>query len=137
MSAMAPIVICDASVCLKWFHEEGEEGVEASRQLLARRDAGQIELAALDLTAYEIGNALVRGRTLPPDVVAVVLEALAEVVPLVKPTQEELGLAARLALQHGLTFYDSTYAAVASIRGGRLVTFDRALLRAGLGVPAG
>jgi predicted nucleic acid-binding protein len=134
---MPPLVVCDASVCLKWFHEEGEEGVHEARDLLDRRDQGHLELTVLDLTSYEIGNALVRGRGLRPEAVATVLDALATVVPSTTPTQAELDLAADIAHDHGLTFYDSAYAAVARGRQGSLVTYDRALLQAGLGVRPG
>jgi len=41
--------------------------------------------------------------------------------------------AASLARRHDLTLYDAAYAAVARARGAELATFDRALLRSGLG----
>ncbi len=49
-------VISDANVALKWFHAEGEEGVESSRALLAcHRDRDrdrdrELALHVLDLT---------------------------------------------------------------------------------------
>jgi predicted nucleic acid-binding protein len=42
--------------------------------------------------------------------------------------------AARLAERHKLTLYDAAYAAVAQGRSAELVTMDRALLEAKLGV---
>jgi len=85
----------------------------------------------LDLTAYELGNALVRGRAkATASQVATVLEALAEICPAAQLDAGELRLAAELATRHDLTFYDAAYAAVAESRGA---TLDRALLKAGLG----
>ena len=55
-------VVSDASVALKWFHAEGEEEVEASRALLEHYGRQAIALQVLDLTPYEVGNALLRGR---------------------------------------------------------------------------
>jgi predicted nucleic acid-binding protein len=46
----------------------------------------------------------------------------------------ERRLAADLASEHGLTFYDAAYAAAARSRTGLLATFDRRLLSAGLGL---
>ncbi len=134
-NVMSPIdVVSDASVALKWFHEEGEAEVEDARALLDAYADGRLYLHVLDLTSYEIGNALLRGRPgLSADRVANVLEALAEICPSLAPTMVQLRLATLLAEQHGLTLYDAAYAAAAQARGGVLVTVDRDLLRAGLG----
>ena len=127
-------VVSDASVALKWFHAEGEEGVEAARALLDHYARQQIALQVLDLTPYEVGNALLRGRAgVSAERVAIVLEALAEICPQLSPSIAELRVAASLAEQHGLTLYDAGYAAVARARGAELATLDRALLRVGLG----
>ena len=127
-------VVSDASVALKWFHAEGEDEVEASRALLERFGRQAIALQVLDLTPYEVGNALLRGRAaVAADRVAVVLEALAAICPQVSPTTADLREAAILAERHGLTIYDAAYAAVARARDAELATLDQALLRSGLG----
>jgi predicted nucleic acid-binding protein len=127
-------VVADASVVLKWFHAEGEEEVEAARRLLdAQRDRTML-VRILDLTAYEIGNALFRGRPrLAAERVAEVLDALPAICPAIASEPADLAHAARLAEEHGLTLYDAAYAAVARRRGAELVTLDGQLLRAGLG----
>jgi predicted nucleic acid-binding protein len=132
---MPPIdIVCDASVVLKWFHAEGEEDVDASRALLDLHRRRAVALSVLDLTAYEVANALLRGH---PDIeapeVITVLEALAVVCPRLAPTQGELVDAVVLADRHHLTMYDAAYAAVADARHAHLATLDRALLAAGLG----
>lgn len=72
-------------------------------------------VAVLDLTVYEVGNALLHGRAnATAEQVAAVLDALETICP-------------------GLTLYDAAVAAVAGSRGATLVTLDGALLRAGLG----
>jgi predicted nucleic acid-binding protein len=132
---MPPIdVVTDASVALKWFHAEGESEVDAARGLLAAYARRDIGLRVLDLTAYEIGNALLRGRArVAAEQVGVVLESLAVICPRVSPTTDELRQAASLAEEHGLTLYDAAYAAVARARGAQLATLDEALLRSRLG----
>ena len=133
---MPPIdVVCDASVVLKWFHAEGEEDVEASRALLRLHRDRKVALFVLDLTAYEVGNALLRGRVhVAPDDAAVVLDALAGICPAIALSQADFDHAVRLAAQHNLTLYDAAYAAAASARQARLATLYRALLGAGLGL---
>ena len=127
-------VVSDANVALKWFHADGEEEVEEARLLLAGQRERTVALRVLDLTAYELGNALLRGRArASAEQVAIVLDALREICPAIAPTQDDLREAARLAEQHDLTLYDAAYAAVARRRGAALATLDRELLRAGLG----
>ena len=129
-----PIVVADASVVLKWFHAEDEEAVEPARAVLEAVADGQIELVILDLTIYEIGNALLRSAGAGPEATATVLDALTEICEPTTLTTAERAHAARLAADHHLTFYDAAYAAVAQGHQGRLVTMDRELLAAGLGV---
>lgn len=127
-------VVADANVALKWFHADGEEEVDEARALLAGHKARTVALSVLDLTAYEVGNALLRGRArASAEQTATVLEALRDICPAVRPDGEEMRIAAGLAAQHDLTLYDAAYAAVAERREATLVTLDQALLDAGLG----
>jgi predicted nucleic acid-binding protein len=126
-------VICDASVVLKWFHEFGEEEVGESRALLDLHRTQALAISVLDLTAYEIANALVRGIGVPADKVAIVLDALEVICPRLTVSTRELAQAAVLAEKHRLTVHDAAYVAVAQSRSAQLATLDRALLAAGLG----
>ena len=127
-------VVSDASVALKWFHEEGEQEVESSRALVELFGKRRIALSVLDLTPYEVGNALLRGHAkATSEQTATVLGALGLICPQVKPSLDELASAAALAETNDLTLYDAMYAAVARSRGAHLATMDAALLRAGLG----
>lgn len=132
---MPPVVVSDASVALKWFHEAGEEEVGPARALLDAYADERIRLVVLDLTRYEIGNALLRGRAAAsPESVGIVLEALSELCPSVSLDANRMRLAAEIAAEHSLTLYDAAYAAVARSNDGLLATLDRKLLSAGLGL---
>jgi predicted nucleic acid-binding protein len=127
-------VVSDASVVLKWFHAEGESEVDESRALLDYYSRGIITITVLDLTPYEVGNALLRGRaSVGGAQVATVLEALAQICPQVSPSTEEQRVMAHLGERYDLTIYDAAYAAVAQVRGAELATMDGALLASGLG----
>jgi len=127
-------VVSDANVVLKWFHAEGEEEVVQARALLDAHKARTVALSVLDLTAYEVGNALMRGRAAASaEQVVTVLDALTVLCPALRPEPDELRLATELAARHELTFYDAAYAAVAQIRQATLATLDHELLEAGLG----
>lgn len=127
-------VVSDANIVLKWFHSEGEEEVDAARALLDAHRERTAALAVLDLTVYEVGNALMRGRPgASAEQAATVVEALVEICPAIRPSPEEMREAAHLAEHHDLTLYDAAYAAVAQSRSAELATLDRALLAAKLG----
>jgi predicted nucleic acid-binding protein len=132
---MPPIdIVADANVTLKWFHAEGEQEVEPSRALLAHHRDRRIVLHILDLTPYELGNALLRGRAnLGGERAAVVLEALVEMCATITPSPQDLRRACSLVEEHNLTLYDAAYAAVAQHRYAHLATLDDQLLDSGLG----
>ena len=55
---------------------EGEEEVDEARQLIELYRRQAIAVSVIDLTAYEIGNALLRGRPhIAADRVAIVIES--------------------------------------------------------------
>jgi predicted nucleic acid-binding protein len=127
-------IVTDANIALKWFHERGEEDIESARELLDRHRERRIVLHVLDLTFYEIGNALLRGAThASAQQTTTVLGSLRRICPVINSDPEDLARATELAAEHRLTLYDAAYAAVAQRRGMALVTLDRELLGARLG----
>jgi predicted nucleic acid-binding protein len=131
-------VLADANVVLKWFHEQGEEEVTSARALLEAHRDRRLSVLMLDLTPYEVGNALIRGRAgLGAEQVAIVLAAARAICVAVTPDEAELAHAVELAVEHELTLYDAAYAAVAQRRDAMLATFDRRLLASGLGARPG
>jgi predicted nucleic acid-binding protein len=132
---MPPIdVVADANVALKWFHTENEQEVEEACALLTAHRDRRIILYVLDLTFYELGNALLRGRPgYEGERTAGVIEALAEMCSVIAPTPKDLNQACRLAEQHSITLYDAAYAAVAKRHDAFLATLDDQLLTSGLG----
>ncbi len=130
-------VVCDTSVVLKWFHHEGEQEVDEARALLAAHQVGLLTAWILDLTLYELGNVLLRSLGWPAADVAAQLDDLSAICAALTPSADELRLAAYLAEEHALTFYDAAYAAAARSRGAHLATADRALLDAGVGASPG
>lgn len=125
-------VLCDASVVVGATLED-EPGREVARSLLAANSAGAISLPILDLTSFEVGNALLRRTSWPAAEVAAQLDDLREVHAVIVPGSADLRAAAGIAREHGLTLYDAAYAAVARNRHASLATADGALIEAGLG----
>lgn len=129
-------VLVDTSVVVKWFHALGERDVEESRALLEAHLDGRLTAAVLDLTMYELGNVLLGPLRRSIDHTEVALRIVATTCERIRPDDTEWRDAAELVSERGLTFYDAAYAAVARRRRHLLVTADRALLDAGLGVTA-
>lgn len=117
-------LLLDSSVWLAARNRE-ESGHEAAHRLIEAARAGEVNVGALDLTLYEVGNVAVRRWGLPEiargtvELVRVVCgERLARI-------DEPLAVRAiRLSDQHGLSAYDAAYVACAQLRGWTLVSLD-------------
>jgi predicted nucleic acid-binding protein len=128
-------VVSDANIALKWFHQDGEESVQAARELLDQHRDRRVVLHVLDLTVYEIGNALMRGHVrATAEQTATVISAVRQICLTIAPDDDDLTLATELVANYGLTLYDAAYAAVARRRDAPLATLDRQLLDIGLGI---
>lgn len=123
--------LVDASVALKWFLPvEREPNGE-----LARSAIGQLAMRTTTLATYEVGNILVRQSGWKADQIAAALDLLQEIcgdpLPLIP---DDYHATAQLALEHGLTFYDASYAAIATRSGRILLSADEDLLKPRLAV---
>jgi predicted nucleic acid-binding protein len=121
--------IVDASVALKWFLpvEREPDGT------LARSAIGHLAMRTTALAVHEVGNILTRHSGWPVDRIVAALELLLEIcgdpLPLIR---DDHRTAAQLALEHNLTFYDASYAAIAIRAGRMLLSADEDLVTPGL-----
>lgn len=94
---------------------------------------GDVELAALDLTLYEVANVCaVRWGDVE---LAERLTAAVEIAVAARILRADAGLmsaASRLAAEHSLSVYDAAYAAGAELQGWQLISGDRDLVAPGL-----
>jgi predicted nucleic acid-binding protein len=126
-------LLIDTSVLVKWFHSAGESELAEARLIRSAHMSGEVTAHVLDLALYEVGNVLVRGLGWEPDDVADQLDDLLAIcgAPLALAPGWLRG-SAFLAHQHGLSFYDSAWAASATALEVPLVSADRRLVDAGL-----
>jgi len=126
--------IVDASVAVKWFlPAEAEPDVA-----LAREAIGRLPMRLTTLTTYEAGNVLTRTGGFPPDLAARGLERLLDICgPAEDLKPEDFLVSAELSREHGITFYDASYSAIAQRLNRRVISADRALLEPGLAVTLG
>ncbi len=121
----------DASVAVKWFLPVERE----PQGELARAAIGRLAMRTTALAVHEAGNVLTLHSGWSAEKVAAALDLLLEICgdPLeLRP--EDHRVAAELALTHGLTFYDASYAAIARRVVRRLLSADTDLTSPGLAV---
>ena len=92
---------------------------------------GRVEIAVPALLYYEVANILLFGRSRPPmDEAAEALSDLFSIpLALVAPTPDTADAALRLASEHGLSYYDASYVALAEALDCVLITADQRLTR--------
>jgi predicted nucleic acid-binding protein len=123
--------IVDASVALKWFLPEDREPDGG----LARTAIGRLAMHTTALAVHEVGNILTRHSGWTAGRIAAALDLLLEICgDPIDLLAEDFTPTAELALTHGLTFYDASYAAIAKRAGRRLLSADRDLLTPQLAV---
>jgi predicted nucleic acid-binding protein len=121
--------IVDASVAVKWFLPvEREPDGELARSVI-----GRLAMRTTTLAVHEVGNVLTIHSGWPAKKIAAALDLLVEICGEPIPLHaEDHRVAAELALEHGLTFYDASYAAIARRLGRRLISADADLVGASL-----
>ena len=126
-------LLIDTSVLIKWFHSDGESGLEEARALRSAHVNGALDAHVLDLAFYEAGNVLTRALRWTAADVADQLDDLNTLVgPALAMTPAWLRRAAMLGHTHALSFYDASWAAAAVELDIPLVSADRRILAAGL-----
>ncbi len=126
-------LLVDTSVLIKWFHSAGESELAESRAIRDAVVRGVVDARTIDLAMYEMGNVLLRSLHWQGAEVADQLDDLVVIcgAPLAM-AGSWFRDAAAIGAAHGLTFYDSCWAAAARALGVPLVSSDGDLLGAGL-----
>jgi predicted nucleic acid-binding protein len=123
--------LVDASVALKWFLPVDREPDGD----LARTVIGRLAIRTTSLAFYEVGNILTRYSGLDAVQIGAALGLLEDICgDPIELTSDDRHVAAALAFEHKLTFYDATYAAIASRTGRRLLSADGDLITPKLAV---
>ncbi|MEW6188239.1 MAG: type II toxin-antitoxin system VapC family toxin [Thermodesulfobacteriota bacterium] len=124
-------IVIDASVALKWFFNDEENG-ERSLRILEQYMAEELELCAPSLLEYEIINGLVIGQRRGRIKMDTVLHAVEGFLNLEIPMLSVTPVYSRILYfcrTFNLTAYDAGYVAVAEQEGIPLLTADPQLYR--------
>ncbi len=125
---MAPKIVVDTSVLIKWFKTRDEDLVKEARHLLKEVETRPFEVHVPALLLYEVGNVLLLKTRLGAAGLADTLQRL-EALPftVAPPATPLLKRAARLGRELGLTFYDASFLALAVELDCSFITADRRL----------
>lgn len=125
-------MIFDTSVLVKWYHQEGEAEVDQAQWHLEAHRAGLVTVHLLDFGIYELGNvALSLFKSSKDKTFATIQLAIALCGEPLVLNVHEFGLAAQIACDDRLSFYDASFAAAAKSRDMMLVSADKKLLQSG------
>lgn len=117
--------LVDASIALKWFLPLDRE----PEGHLARTAIGHLAMRTTTLAFYEVGNILTRHSGLEAVQIGAALGLLEDICgDPIELTSDDRHSAAALALEHKLTFYDASYAAIAHRTGRQLLSADGDLI---------
>ncbi len=118
----------DTSVIVKWFHQSGEQAVDAAMLLREAYLKGALDVVMPDLLVYEFANALRFKARLNRTDVAEMVQGLWSLGFAIMPIDgERSSQAVDLAYQYNLTIYDATFVALAQELPATFITADEAL----------
>lgn len=125
---MAPKIVLDSSVLIKWVKTRDEELVKEAHALLAEVENRPLEVHVPALLLYEIGNILLLKTRLDFAALDDALDHL-EGLPftVAPPATPLLRRAARLGRRFDLTFYDASFLALAVELDCPYITADQRL----------
>jgi predicted nucleic acid-binding protein len=133
---VATKIVVDTSVLIKWIKTRDEEFHREALSLLEIIERDRLEIIVPALLLYEVGNLLLRKTRLASDAVAAALDHVLNLpITVVNPEPALLRRAARLGRGLELTFYDSSFLAVAEEVDGLFITADRRLFNAARRLP--
>jgi len=122
-------VVPDASVILKWVLPDpsGEEGLDAALRLRDEVISGKVVVKVPSLWLYEVGNMLT--RRFPRHAAGILQLLIAFGLEECVPDDRWLSRVVGLIQDHGVTFYDAAYHALALVEKGVFVTADQKYIR--------
>lgn len=115
--------VVDASVIFKWLNQTNEEDIDQAIELLHQAKLENIYLFTSDLAVHEVMNALIRGKGVRGEMLKEAINRFWQLPLHVLVTDDMVTeTAAIVAVEQGITFYDSVYLALAFGQAMPLVT---------------
>ncbi len=115
--------VVDSSVIVKWLNTDDEQSLGQADKVLKDAKDGKIELLAPELAKYEVGNALLFGKKLSKKQANIPLHWLFKLpIKFIPQSEESSKVAFSIAADAKITYYDSSFIALAKQENAVLVT---------------
>ena len=120
---MSSKLVVDTSVIIKWLNQNNETRVDKADKIMQSALRGEMELIAPELSRYEYGNVLLKGKKLTPKEANISLDTAYSLPINFIPESEELAKETyTLAFKLGITYYDASFLSLAKKYKATLVT---------------
>ena len=114
-------IILDTSVILKWFIKE--ENSPEAKKILVRLENQKIQIFLPELSKYELGNGLLKGKQLPFSKVKPLLISFYNLpITFIVQNQKLSLLTYQIAEKLNITYYDASFLALAKQQNATLIT---------------
>jgi len=122
-------IVLDASIGVKWFIAKNEDYVENALAIQSKKISGELNIIVPDLFFLEVLNAFITKSQFSAEDISIVREIIFKMDLEIKyPDNSILSDASEIALNQGLTIYDSLYIAVAKYCSAVLYSEDKKIL---------
>jgi len=116
-------IALDSSVVIKWLSSQDENHLEQADKILKDTQKGQIELFSAELSKYEVANALLKGKSLPPTQARAALATLHRIpLAFISETEDLAKETYKIATELRITYYDATFLSLAKKLKATLIT---------------
>lgn len=116
-------LVVDTSVIVKWLNQNHEDNIDKADQLMEDALKGEVELIAPELSKYECGNVLLKGKQLTPKEADVSLKTVYSLpINFISETEDLAKETYTIASSLGITYYDASFLSLARKYDATLVT---------------
>lgn len=123
-------IVIDASVVLKWIPGKNEIEVEKAVEIFKAMMKDKLEVYAPTFLLIEVLNILIRKRKLRRDIILESMQKLSSgKIKFIDLDISDLDQIEEMMCKFGLTAYDAIYLNLARIKGCKVLTTDKELLK--------
>lgn len=115
-------LVIDSSVIVKWLHIENEENIKEADAILREASNGKSLLLVPELAKYEVLNALLHKELDTPALLACTHAFFTLPLQYYSLSESTAKRSMEMAHEHGITYYDAVFVALAQEESATLVT---------------
>ena len=121
MRTIKPIVV-DSSVAVKWLNTQDERYTDQADKILYDVQEEKAYIMMPELAKYEVGNAIINKQMSLQNTLGSLATYYSIPIQLVPQDLHQAQIAANIAFENKVTFYDATFMALAKEKKANLVT---------------